>query len=58
MLFRSNGFLALVLRTLLQRQNKKLEEEERRVNQAAEGDEKIATLPVENEGTFGYRYIL
>lgn len=53
-----NGFLALVLRTLLQRQNKKLEEEERRVNQAAEGDEKIATLPVENEGTFGYRYIL
>lgn len=53
-----NGFLALVLRTLLQRQNKKLEEEERQVSQAAGGDEKAATFAVENEGTFGYRYIL
>ncbi|OBT78678.1 hypothetical protein VF21_02354 [Pseudogymnoascus sp. 05NY08] len=53
-----NGFLALVLRTLLQRQNKKLEEEEGRVTQAAGVDEKAATLAVENEGTFGYRYIL
>lgn len=53
-----NGFLALVLRTLLQRQNKKLEEEERQVTQAAGGDEKGVILAVENEGTFGYRYIL
>jgi hypothetical protein len=53
-----NGFLALVLRTLLQRQNKKLEEEERGVTQAAGGDEKEPTLAIENEGTFGYRYIL
>lgn len=53
-----NGFLALVLRTLLQRQNKKLEEEERGVTQAVGVDEKAATLAVENEGTFGYRYIL
>ncbi|KFY38579.1 hypothetical protein V494_04323 [Pseudogymnoascus sp. VKM F-4513 (FW-928)] len=53
-----NGFLALVLRTLLQRQNKKLEEEERRVTPAAGGDDKTAILAVENEGTFGYRYIL
>ncbi|KFY07347.1 hypothetical protein V492_07220 [Pseudogymnoascus sp. VKM F-4246] len=53
-----NGFLALVLRTLLQRQNKKLEEEERRVTPAAGGDDKKAILAVENEGTFGYRYIL
>lgn len=53
-----NGFLALVLRTLLQRQNKKLEEKEREVTQAAGGDEKEPTLAVENEGTFGYRYIL
>ncbi|KFZ15513.1 hypothetical protein V502_05559 [Pseudogymnoascus sp. VKM F-4520 (FW-2644)] len=49
-----NGFLALVLRTLLQRQNKKLEEEERKVSQAVGGEEKVATLAVENEGTFGY----
>ncbi|KFY73645.1 hypothetical protein V499_06297 [Pseudogymnoascus sp. VKM F-103] len=53
-----NGFLALVLRTLLQRQNKKLEEEERGVTEAAGGDEKEPTLAIENEGTFGYRYIL
>lgn len=53
-----NGFLALVLRTLLQRQNKRLDEDEREVSQAAGGDEKVATFAVENEGTFGYRYIL
>lgn len=53
-----NGFLALVLRTLLQRQNKKLEEEERGVTRAAGIDEKVPNFAVENEGTFGYRYIL
>ncbi|KFY22159.1 hypothetical protein V493_06805 [Pseudogymnoascus sp. VKM F-4281 (FW-2241)] len=53
-----NGFLALVLRTLLQRQNKRLDEDEREVSQAAGGDEKVAAFAVENEGTFGYRYIL
>jgi MFS family permease len=53
-----NGFLALVLRTLLQKQNKKLEEEERRVGEPAGRDGKVAILAAENEGTFGYRYIL
>ncbi|KFX95719.1 hypothetical protein V490_03700 [Pseudogymnoascus sp. VKM F-3557] len=53
-----NGFLALVLRTLLQKQNKKLDEEERRVGEPAGRDGKVALLAAENEGTFGYRYIL
>lgn len=53
-----NAFLALVLRTLLQRQNKKLEGEEQGLIQPAGGDGKGGILAVENEGTFGYRYIL
>lgn len=53
-----NAFLALVLRMLLQRQNKKLGEEERQVTRAAGGDENAVIHAVENEGTFGYRYIL
>lgn len=53
-----NGFLALVLRFILQRQNKKFEEEERRVSQASGANEKVPSIAVENEGSFGYRYIL
>ncbi|KFY11615.1 hypothetical protein V491_07126 [Pseudogymnoascus sp. VKM F-3775] len=52
-----NAFLALVLRTLLQRQNKKLEGEEQGLIQPAGGDGKGGILAVENEGTFGYRPI-
>lgn len=53
-----NGILALALRVLLQKQNKKFEEEERLASQATGGNEKMATVAVENEGAIGYRYIL
>jgi hypothetical protein len=53
-----NAILALILRTLLQYQNKKFEEHESSVREAATNGEKKAEFPAQNEESFGYRYIL
>ncbi|OBT70964.1 hypothetical protein VF21_10612 [Pseudogymnoascus sp. 05NY08] len=47
-----NAFLALVLRTLLQKENKKFEEVETLAGQDAHGDEKGTNFAVENEELF------